>query len=152
MARRTHVAPNRTALMLSRMAQRRTETPLFRKALAVVALWLLGWAVIGYCNHQAIQPHQQRAGYREAMQSCTDARLESSRDGLSYTVRPVGGLEMRDCTDAIRARYVAAEDAEQRQVAFATLAWALLPSALLLLLAAFTPELRRRLPGQSDRR
>ena len=134
--------------MLSRMAQRRTETPLFRKALAVVALWLLGWAVLGYLNHQAIQPHQQRAGYRAAMQSCADARLESSRDGLTYTFRPVGGLELRDCTDAIRARYVAAENAEQWQVAITTLAWALLPSLLLLLLAAFAPELRRF----SDRR
>ena len=43
------------------MAQRRTDTPLFRKALAVTVLWLLAWAVIGYRNHQAIQPYGQRA-------------------------------------------------------------------------------------------
>lgn len=128
--------------MLPAMAQRRTDTPLFRKALALVALWLLAWAVLGYRNHQLIQPYGQRAGYREAMQGCADDRLELSRDGAT-TVRPVGGLEMRDCTEAIRGRYLAAEDAEQRQVALVTLGWGLLPSFLLLLLAAFAPELRR---------
>ena len=56
--------------MLARMAQRRTDTPLFRKALAVVVLWLLAWATIGYLNHRAIQSYDQWPGYREAMQGC----------------------------------------------------------------------------------
>ena len=47
------------------MARWRTETPLFRKALAAVALWCLLWAVLGYRNHQAVAPYDQRAGYRE---------------------------------------------------------------------------------------
>jgi hypothetical protein len=127
------------------MAQRRTETPLFRKALAAVVLWLLAWAAIGYLNHRAVQPFDQRAGYAGAMQECADDRLELSRDGAS-TFRPVSGLEMRACTEAIRTRYMAAETAEQRQVAVATLAWALLPSLLLLLLAAFAPDLWRQFP------
>ena len=131
------------------MAARRTDTPLFRKALALVALWLLVWAVIGYRNHQAIQAYDQRAGYAAAMQGCADDRLELSRDGAS-TFRPVGGLEMRECTEAIRGRYLDAENAEQRQVALATLAWALLPSLLLLLFAAFAPELRRLFPRRPD--
>ena len=137
--------------MLPFMAQRRTDTSLFRKALAVVVLWLLAWATIGYLNHRAIQPYEQRAGYREAMQGCADDRLELSRNGTT-TIRPVGGLEMRDCTERIRTRYLAAENAAQRQVAFATLAWALLPSLLLLLLAAFAPELRRQFSRRSGRR
>ncbi len=131
------------------MAQRRTDTPLFRKALAVIVLWLLAWAVIGYRNHQAIQPYDQRAGYAAAIQGCADDRLELSRDGTS-TFRPAGGLEMRDCTERIRDRYLAAENAEQRQVALATLAWALLPALLLLLLAAFAPELRRLFRRRPD--
>ena len=135
--------------MLRIMAQRRTDSLLFRKALALVALWLLIWAAIGFCNHQAVQTYDQRAGYRAAMQGCADDRLELSRDGAS-TFRPVGGLEMRACTEAIRSRYLSAEDAEQRQVAFSTLAWALLPSLLLLLLAAFAPELRRIFPRRPD--
>ncbi len=133
------------------MAQRRTETSLFRKALAVVALWLLGWAVLGYFNHRAIQPYDQRAGYREAMQSCADDRIETAPSGAS-TIRRPGRLEMIACTDAIRTRYMAAENAAQRGVAFATLAWALLPALLLLLLAAFAPELRRLFPRPPDAR
>jgi hypothetical protein len=137
--------------MLARMAQRRTETPLFRKALAAVVLWLLAWATIGYLSHRAIRPFDQRAGYREAMQGCADDRLELSRNG-NATFRPVGGLEMRDCTERIRARYLAAADGEQRQVAVSTLAWALLPSLVLLLLAALAPDLRRLFGGGSLRR
>jgi hypothetical protein len=108
------------------MAQRRTDTLLFRKALAVVAPWLLGWAAIGYMNHRAIQPFDQRAGYREAMQGCADDRFEVSRNGALFS-RPIGRLEMIDCTDHVRARYLDAETAEQRGVAVTTLAWALLP-------------------------
>lgn len=134
------------------MAQRRTETPLFRKALAVVMLWLLAWAAIGYTRHHAIQPYSQRAGYREAMQGCAESRLEASRDGLTYTVRPAAALERRDCTEAIRARFMAAENAGQREIAVATLALALLPSLLLLLLAAFAPELRRLFQRRPDAR
>lgn len=137
--------------MLASMAQRRTDTPLFRKALALVVLWLLAWATIGYLHHRAIQPYDQRAGYREAMQGCADDRLELARDGALIS-RPIGRLEMLDCTEHIRSRYLDAENAEQRQVAVATLAWALLPSLLLLLLAAFAPELRRRFARRSDRR
>ena len=133
------------------MAQRRTDSPLFRKASAVVALWLLLWAVIGYRNHAAVPSYDQRPGYREAMQSCADDRLEMSRNGAS-TFRRVGGLEMRACTDAIRTRYMAAERAEQRRVTIATLAWALLPSLILLLLAAFAPELRRLFQRRPDAR
>jgi hypothetical protein len=133
------------------MAQRRTDTPLFRKGLAAVALWLLAWAAIGFVNHRAVQSYDQRPGYREAMQSCADDRLETAHDGTS-TIRQVGRLEMRACTDQIRTRYLDAENAEQRQVAFFTLAWALLPSLLLLLLAAFAPELRRQFPPRSNRR
>ena len=120
-----------------RMAQRRTDTPRFRKALAAVALWLLAWAAIGYLNHRAIQPFDQRADYREAMQGCADDRLETSPSGTS-TIRPIGRLEMAVCTERIRTRYREAENAEQRRVAFITLASALLPSVLLLLLAACT--------------
>jgi hypothetical protein len=131
------------------MAQRRSDTPLFRKALAATVLWLLLWAVIGYRNHQAIQPYEQRAGYTAAVQGCADDRLELSGDGTT-TLRQVGGLVMRECTERIRDRYLAAENAEQRQVAVATLAWGLLPSLLLLLLAAFAPELRRLFPRPPD--
>jgi hypothetical protein len=133
------------------MAQRRTDTLLFRKALAVVALWLLAWAVIGYFNHRAITSYDQRAGYREAMQGCADDRLETSRNGAS-TIRRPGRLEMIECTDTIRDRYMAAENDEQRRVAIRTLAWALLPSLLLLLLAAFAPELRRQFQRRPDAR
>ena len=133
------------------MPQRRTETPLFRKAMAAVALWLLAWAAIGYLNHRAIQSFDQRAGYREAMQGCADDRLESTRSGALIS-RPISRLEMIACTEHIRARYLDAEAADQSRVAVTTLACALLPSLLLLLLAAFAPELRRRLGRQSDRR
>ena len=138
--------PPRGAYAL-RMAQRRTETPLFRKALAAVALWLLAWATIGFLHHRAIPSFDQRAGYREAMQGCADDRLETSRSGALFS-RPIGRLEMIDCTEQIRTRYLAAESADQRRVAVTTLAWALLPSLLLLLLAAFAPELRRQVTGR----
>ncbi len=130
---------------------KRTDSPLFRKALAAVALWLLAWAAIGYLNHRAVLPFDQRTGYREAMQGCADDRLELSRNG-AWISRPISRLEMIACTEHVRARYVGAETADQRRVAFATLACALLPSSLLLLLAAFAAELRRRFPRRTDRR
>lgn len=128
--------------MLAGMPQRRTDTPLFHKASAMVACWCLAWAVIGYLNHRAVTPYNQRAGYRESIQACADDELIAAPNG-DLTVRRPGGTTVATCTDAIRAHYRTAENAEQRAVAFATLAWALLPSLLLLLLAAFAPELRR---------
>lgn len=130
---------------------KRTETALFRKALAVVALWLLAWAVIGYRNHRVVTPYDQRAGYRDLMERCADDRVDTSPGGV-LTTRPPGRLEMAACTARVRVRYVQAEETDQRQVAVATLAWALLPSLLLLLLAAFAPELRRQFARRSDRR
>jgi hypothetical protein len=129
----------------------RTDTLLFHKALAVVGIWILAWAVAGYLNHRAVPPFDQRDGYRDSMQQCADYRLDPSRNG-EWTSRAPGRLEMAACTARIRSRYRQAEDAEQRQVAVGTLAWALLPSLLLLLLAAFAPELRRQFPRRSDRR
>ena len=133
------------------MAQRRTETPLFRSALAAVMVWLLAWAAIGYLNHKAVQPYDQRSGYREAMESCADDQLLASPNG-ELTAHRLSVREMAACTGTVRTRYLDAEAGEQRQVAIATLAWALLPSFLLLLLAAFAPELRRLFPRHSDRR
>lgn len=131
------------------MARRRTETPLFRKAMAVVALWLLAWAAIGYVHHRAVTHYTQRSGYRAAMASCADYRLDTSPDG-AMTIRQPGRLERMACADRIRTRYLDAEAGEQRQVTIATLAWALLPSLLLLLLAAFAPELRRFFTRRPD--
>ena len=123
----------------------RTETPLFRKALALVGLWCLLWAVLGFLNHQAVPSFDQRAGYRESMELCAEARLEAARNG-DLTARYPGRREMAVCTDQIRRQYRSAEAAEQRQVTIATLIWALLPALLLLLLAAFAEEVRRFLP------
>ena len=123
----------------------RTETPLFRKALALVALWCLLWAVLGFLNHNRVASYDQRAGYRESMEHCAEDRLEAARDGSLTAVYP-GRREMAACTDRIRRQYRGAETAEHRQVTIATLAWALLPALLLLLLAAFAEEVRRLLP------
>ena len=123
----------------------RTETPLFRKALALVALWCLLWAVIGFLNHNKVPTYDQRAGYRESMEGCAEARLEAARDGTLTALYP-GRREMAACTDRIRRQYRGAEAAEQRQITIATLIWALLPALLLLLLAAFAEEVRRFLP------
>lgn len=129
----------------------RTETPLFRRALALVALWCLLWAVLGYLNHRAVPGYDQRPGYREAMQQCAGTRIEASPGGNLYATTP-GRREMAYCTDRVRTRYRAAETAQHRQVTFFVLAWALLPSALLLLLAAFAGPLRRLLPPRDPRR
>jgi len=127
----------------------RTDTPLFRKALALLALWCLLWAVIGYLNHRAVPPYDQRAGYRDAMQRCADDRLLASRDGQLMARRP-NRREMAACTESARAGYLQAEAAEHRRVTLATLTLALLPSLLLLLLAAFAQDVRRLLqaPGK----
>ena len=129
----------------------RTDTPLFRKALGAVALWCLLWAVLGYLNHRAIASYDQRAGYREAMERCADDQLLSSPNGDLTAHRP-SAREMAACTGTVRARSQAAEADEQHRVTIATLARALLPSLLLLLLAAFAPELRRLFPRRSDPR
>ena len=123
----------------------RTETPLFRKALALVGLWCLLWAVLGFLNHQAVPSYGERAGYRAAMERCAESRLEAARNGDLTAVYP-GRREMAACTDRVRTWYRAAEAAEHRQVAIATLIRALLPALLLLLLAAFAQEVRRLLP------
>jgi hypothetical protein len=129
----------------------RTETPLFRKALAAVALWCLVWAVLGYRNHQAVASYDQRAGYREAMERCADDQLLTSPNGDLTAHRP-GAREMAACTGSVRAQYQRTEADEQRQVTWATLAWALLPSLLLLLLAGFAAELGRIFPQRPDAR
>lgn len=125
------------------MAQRRTDSPLFRKALGLFALWCLLWAVLGYLSHRAVVPYSQRAGYREAMGRCADYQVLTAANG-DLTVRRPGARDMAACTETARARYRNAEDGEQRRIAIGILAWALLPSLLLLLAAAFAPELRRR--------
>lgn len=128
----------------------RTETPLFRRALALVALWCLLWAVLGWLSHRAVPTYDQRPGYRESMQACADPQLLSSRSG-EFTARLPGRREMGACTGRVRSHYLAAEAAQHRQVTLAILARALLPALLLLLLAAFAEELRRlfrpRRPG-----
>jgi hypothetical protein len=129
----------------------RTETPLFRKALAVVALWCLAWAVLGYRNHRAVATYDQRAGYREAMGRCADDELLTSPNG-DLTAHRLGPREMAACTETARSAYMKAEADDQRQVTLATLAWALLPSALLLLLACFPGELSRLFPHRPDAR
>jgi hypothetical protein len=129
----------------------RTETPLFRKALAAVALWCLAWAVLGYRNHQAVATYDQRTGYREGMERCADDLLLTAPNG-DLTAHQPSAREMAACTGTVRARYQAAEAGEQRAITWATLAWGLLPSLLLLLLAAFAPEMRRQFPHRSDRR
>lgn len=129
----------------------RTDTPLFRKALAAVAFWCLLWAVLGYLNHRAVATYDQRAGYREAMERCADDLLLTAPNG-DLTAHQPSVREMAACTGTARARFQGAEADEQRQVAWATLAWALLPSFFLLLLAAFAPELQRQFPHRSDRR
>ncbi len=126
------------------MARWRTDTPLMRRALTLIMLWLIGWAVLGYRAHTAILTYDQRPGYREAMARCAGTRFETSSAGDLYARTP-GRREMAGCTDAARADFLQAELDEQRRVTFQTLAWALVPSLLLLLLAAFGEEIRRLL-------
>ncbi len=122
----------------------RTDTPLFRRALAMVAFWCLLWAVLGWLQHRAVPSYDQRAGYRETVQACADPELVSSRAG-EFTARRPGGRAMGACTERVRERFLAMERAAHRRITVAILAWALLPAALLLLLAAFAEELRRLL-------
>jgi len=133
------------------MAQRRIDTPFFRKALAAVAVWCLLWAVLGFLDHRAVATYDQRAGYREAMERCADDQLLAAPNG-DLTAHRLSSREMAACTGTVRARYLRAEADEQRQVAVATLAWALLPSLLLLLLAGFAAELGRVFPRRPDAR
>ena len=133
------------------MARWQSDTPVMRRALTLVMIWLVVWVVLGYRNHNAILSYDQRPGYREAMERCAGSRFETSLAGELYARTP-GRREMAGCTEVARAAYLRAEVDEQRRVTLATLAWALLPSLLLLLFAAFAPELRRQFPGRSDRR
>jgi hypothetical protein len=133
------------------MARWQTDTPLMRRALALVMLWLIVWAVLGYRNHIAVPTYDQRPGYREAMERCAGSRFEASEAGELYARTP-RRLEMLACTEGARAPYLRAELDEQRRVTVRTLAWALVPSLLLLLLAAFGEEVRRLLlPRDPDR-
>lgn len=126
------------------MARWRTDTPLMRRALMLVMLWLIAWVVLGYRAHTSILTYDQRPGYREAMQRCAGTRFEASPAGDLFATTP-GRLEMAGCTQLARARFEQAELNEQRRVTFQTLFWALVPSFLLLLLAAFGEEIRRLL-------
>lgn len=126
------------------MALWRTDAPLMRRALMLIMLWLIVWAVLGYRNHVSILTYDQRPGYREAMESCAGTRFQSSPAGELYATTP-DRLEMASCTERARAIYHQAELDEQRRVTVQTLAWALVPSVLLLLLAAFAGEIRRLL-------
>ena len=114
-----------------------------------VGLWCLLWAVLGFLSHRAVPSYDQRTGYRPSMERCAEARLEAARNG-DLTARYPDRREMAVCTDRIRRQYRGAEAAEQRQVTIATLIRGLLPSLLLLLLAAFAEELRGllRRPGR----
>ena len=133
------------------MARWQTDTMLFRRALALVALWCLLWAVLGWFGHRAVPTYDQRPGYRESMQACADPQLLSSRSG-DFTARRPGRWEMGACTGRVRGHYLGAERAEHRQVTIAILAFALLPALLLLLLAAFAEQLRRFLPPRDPGR
>jgi hypothetical protein len=126
------------------MARWRTDTPLMRRALTLIMLWLIAWAVLGYRAHISIPTYDQRPGYREAMQRCAGTRFEASPAGDLYATTP-GRREMAACTELARARFEEAEQDEQRRVTVQTLAWALVPSLLLLLVAAFGEEIRRLL-------
>ncbi len=126
------------------MSRWRTDTPVMRRALALVMIWLILWAVLGYRHHISIPTYDQRPGYRAAMERCAGSRFQASPAGELYATTP-DRREMRACTETARAPFLQAELDEQRRVTFATLAWALLPSLLLLLLAAFGEEIRRML-------
>lgn len=126
------------------MARWRTDTPLMRRALMLIMLWLVAWAVLGYRNHASVPTYDQRPGYREAMERCAGTRFQSSPAGELYATTP-DRLEMATCTEQARAIYHQAELNEQRQVTVQTLARALVPSVLLLVLAAFAGEIRRLL-------
>ena len=133
------------------MARWQTDTPVMRRALTLVMIWLILWVVLGYRNHMSILSYDQRPGYREAMERCAGSRFETSLAGELYARTP-GRREMAGCTELARARFEEAELDEQRRVTILTLAWALVPSLLLLLLAAFADELARYFPRRSGRR
>lgn len=124
------------------MAWRRTETPLFRGAMSVVAFWCLAWAVLGYRQHAGVASYDQRPGYREAMARCAGDRLRPRRNG-EWLSMPATRWEMTLCTERTRLDYRTAEARDHRRITIATLLWALLPSLAILLLAAFASDWRR---------
>lgn len=126
------------------MTRWQTDTPAMRRALTLVLIWLVLWMVLGYRSHTAILSYDRRPGYREAMERCAGPRFEASPAGDLYARIP-GRREMAGCTEHARAAYLQAELNEQRRATFVTLAFALVPSLLVLLLAAFAEEIRRLL-------
>jgi hypothetical protein len=133
------------------MARWQTDTPVMRRALTLVLVWLVLWMVLGYRSHTSILSYDQRPGDREAMERCAEPRFEASPAGDLYARTP-GRREMAGCTELARAAYLQAELNEQRRATFVTLAFALVPSLLILLLAAFAEEIRRLLrPRDPDR-
>ena len=128
----------------------RTDTPLFRRALALVALWCLLWAIVGWLRHGAVPTYDQRAGYREVDAGLRRHKASRRRRPATFTR---GHRDAWTWPTARRGSATGFSPPRPHSIAGSvspTLAWALLPASLLLLAAAFADELRRllRRPGR----
>jgi hypothetical protein len=112
-----------------------TRTPLFRIALTIAVLWI-GFATFqGWEARNAVQSHTFGESYDTAAADCAEITDLAPGAGLNFVTKP--NPDHIGCLERVNRLYAGYEADEKHRVTIAALKRALIPAAVLLLLAAF---------------
>lgn len=113
----------------------RLNTPTFRVALTIGALWMIGWVVAGFVRLRAVEPFEMSQSYREEVGKCADDRIDLTNNQLP--LRPPTIEERNFCVGLATSTFRKWEAAERRGTIADAAKWAVIPAFLILMLAAF---------------
>ena len=119
------------------MIRSRTDTPAFRIALTITALWTTGFGIYGYLAHKAVPPYTASGLYEQDILLCSTVSNFDPQRGFVSGPNP----DRFDCEAKVRARHRSFRAEQQNALDLVNAKWALVPSAMLLALVAFGQSL-----------
>lgn len=118
------------------MVRPQLNTVIFRFALTVALLWVLGAAWLGYSEYQATPSFRYSEEFQAELANCQAERLRPA-DDPDWVVRRPTADELSSCTDGVESRVRLIDQSERSRVTTSAAKWTLLPPFVLLLVAAF---------------
>ena len=125
------------------------RTPLFRIALTIAVLWV-GFATYqGWKARNAVQGYTLGESYDTAAADCAEVTEIAPGVGFNFVTKP--NPDHIGCLERVNRLYAGYEADEKRRVTIAAAKRALIPAAVLLLLAAFYRQIASGLASATAR-